>query len=101
MAARLKRRLRWFLLVLAALGLLPAYLRAYKISGASEIPTVLLGDQIIVNHAAYAFNAPYTSTRLFRTGSAKRGDFVFLQLPNNSRLKGKFSKRIIGLPERP
>jgi signal peptidase I len=71
MTARLKRRRRWFLLVLAALGLVPTYLRPYRISGASEVPTVLVGDQIIVNHAAYVLNAPYSRTRLFRTGSPK------------------------------
>ena len=85
------------LLVLAGFGLVPAYLHAYTISGASEIPNVLLGDKIVVNNAAYILRAPYSNTKLFRTGSPKRGDFVYLHLPNYPRLKG-FFKRIVGLP---
>lgn len=41
---------------------------------------------------------PYWNGKLFRTGSPKRGDFVYLQIPNNFRLKGAFFKRIMGLP---
>jgi signal peptidase I len=58
----------------------------------------LLGDKIIVNNAAYALKAPYSNTRLFRTGSPKRGDMVCLHIPNSPRLPGPFIKRIIGLP---
>ncbi len=98
MLAGLKRHVLAFLFVLAALGLVPAYLRAYTIVGGSEIPTVLLGDKIVVNNAAYILKVPYSNAKLFRTGSPKRGDFVCLQIPNNSRLKGAFFKRIMGLP---
>ncbi|HYK87632.1 MAG TPA: signal peptidase I [Acidobacteriota bacterium] len=93
-----KKHILAFLLLLGALSLVPAYVRAYNIIGASEIPTVLLGDKIIVNNAAYVVRAPYSSTKLFRTGAPKRGDFVFLRLPNNPRLKLGFFKRIVGLP---
>ena len=98
MFAWLKRHALASLLVLAALSLIPAYVRAFKVIGASEIPTVLLGDVIIVNKAAYTVRAPYSSISLFPTGSPKRGDFVCLQIPDSSRLKGAFFKRIIGLP---
>jgi signal peptidase I len=98
MLARLKRHAVALLLVLAALGLVPAYLHAYNLTGASEIPTILLGDKIVVNSAAYVLRLPYSHVKLFRTGSPKRGDFVFLHIPNNSWLKGSFFKRIVGLP---
>lgn len=98
MIAWLKRHLVAFLIVLAGLGLVPAYLRPYKISGGSEIPTVLVGDQILVNNAAYRLKVPYSNAKLFRTSSPRRGDFVFLRLPNNPHLKAGFFKRIMGLP---
>lgn len=69
-----KRNALAFVLVIAALSLVPAYLRAYTIVGASETPTVLLGDKIIVNKAAYNLSLPYSSTILFRTGTPQRGD---------------------------
>ncbi|HYW46207.1 MAG TPA: signal peptidase I [Bryobacteraceae bacterium] len=94
----LKRHVRPFLLVLAGLGLIPAYLRAYKLTGTSDIPTVLLGDKVIVNRAAYSLKLPYSSVTLFRTGLPKRGDFVLLHLPDNPGLRFGFFKRVMGLP---
>jgi len=97
MPAWLKRHLRSVLVVLAGLSLVPAYLHAYKLSGTSDIPTVLLGDKVIVNNAAYRLKLPYSSVTLLRTGSPRRGDFVLLHLPSNPRLRS-FFKRIMGLP---
>lgn len=94
----LKRHGLAWLFVLAGLILAPAYLHAYKITGASEIPTVLLGDKLIVNNAAYSLKLPYLNTKVLRTGSPKRGDFVVLRLPNDPHLKSVFFKRVMGLP---
>jgi signal peptidase I len=98
MLSRGKQRLAAMLFVLAGLIIAPAYLRAYNIIGASEIPTVLLGDTIVVNSAAYRLNAPYSDWKLFPTGTPRRGDFVYLRLRNEPRLKSAFFKRILGLP---
>lgn len=93
-----KRNFRALSLVTIGLALLPAYLRAYVLAGPSDIPTVLLGDKVIVNHAAYSLKLPYSDVRAFRTGSPSRGDFVLLRLSDHPRLKSPFFKRIIGLP---
>ncbi len=86
------------LLISAGLSLAPAYLHAYMLTGPSDIPTVLLGDKVLVNSAAYSVKLPYSNVRLFRSGSPKRGDFVLLHIVNNPRLKSAFFKRILGLP---
>lgn len=98
MPASLRRHLRWFLPALAGLSLLPAYLHAYKLVGPSDIPTVLIGDQVVVSTASYEVKLPYSNAALFRRGSPKRGDFVLLRLRNHPRLKSAFFKRILGLP---
>jgi signal peptidase I len=95
---RVSWRLRTLVLLFVGLSLVPAYLRAYSIHGASEIPTVLVGDQIIVNKAAYTLRLPYSNVNLFRIGSPHRGDFVFLRLPSQPQLRPGFFKRVIGLP---
>jgi len=97
MLASLWRQGRW-VFPLAMLTLIPSYLWAYKLAGTSDIPTVLLGDQVIVNKAAYRVNLPYTNVALFRAGLPKRGDFVLLRLRNHPPLKSAFFKRILGLP---
>jgi signal peptidase I len=98
MLAWLKRHAGWVLLFLAGLSLVPSYLRAYVLSGPSDIPTVLLGDKVIVNRAAYRLRLPYSTVTLFRTGSPKRGDFVLVQVLNDPRLRSPVIKRIMGLP---
>jgi signal peptidase I len=94
----LRKRCWWLLSVLGGLGLIPAYLRAYTLAGPSDIPTVLLGDLVIVNTAAYRLSLPYSHVELFHTGRPKRGDFALVHLMNDPRLKAAFFKRIIGLP---
>ena len=39
--------------LLGCLAILPAYLRAVTVSGPSDAPTLLLGDQLLINFAAY------------------------------------------------
>lgn len=98
MLASLRRHFRWLLLALGGLSLIPAYLHAYALAGPSDIPTVLLGDKVVVNTAAYQFKLPYSNVALFRTCLPNRGDFVLLHLANPPRLKSPFFKRIMGLP---
>lgn len=97
MPSRLKRYLRITLFGVIGLSLIPAYLRAYSLSGASEIPTVLLRDTFIVNKAAYDFRLPYSSVKVFKTGRPKRGDMVWalLPLPKGDTV---VIKRAMGLP---
>jgi signal peptidase I len=92
----IKRKLVIVVFVLVGLGVAPAYLHAYKLAGPSDIPTLLLGDKVIVNNAAYGVNLPYSNVRLFRSGSPKRGDLVLLHVSSN--LKFVFLKRVMGLP---
>jgi signal peptidase I len=89
---------RVILLTLSALVLLilPAYLRAYSVSGSSDAPTLLVGDKAIVNQAAYWINLPYTKIRLLHISRPKRGDLVQVLRPD--RPDPAF-KRVIGLPE--
>src|SRR5262249_55303291 len=100
----MKRILSWFsrhvrivLFAIIVLALAPAYLHAYQLtsSGASEVPTLLPRDIIIVNHAAYSLRLPYSDVTLCRTESIKRGEMVLIILPDG---RGVAPKRVMGLP---
>src|SRR5215471_7474124 len=92
-----RRHVRIVLLLVIVLGLMPAYLHAYRLmpDGVSEVPTLLPQDVIIVNRAAYHFGLPYLNLVLFRTGAPKRGEMVLITLPNH---RGVAPKRVVGLP---
>jgi len=90
-----RRRLTLLSLAAVAVFILPAYVRAYSLSGASDAPTLLLGDKVVVNQAAYWFKLPYTQIKLLHVSRPQRGDMVLMQPPDRPLL---IFKRIIGLP---
>lgn len=58
-------------------------------------PTILEGDFILVNKAAYDLRIPFTRARLAEWGNPQRGDVVICFSPeDNTRLV----KRVVGLP---
>jgi signal peptidase I len=95
MRSWIKRHLRTVLPAIAIVVVIPAYLQAFSIHGPSEAPTILLGDRVIVNKAAYVLKAPYTNWTISRTGSPKRGDLIAFLVPNRG-VGGV--KRVIGIP---
>ena len=96
----LKRGLRKKLMVAAAafvmvLGLLPAYIRAYTLSGPSDAPTLLLGDRVWVLRGAYDLRFPYTDYVLWTRRQPSLGDLVQVASPRDGRL---IFKRVAALP---
>lgn len=61
----------------------------------SMVPTIVEGDVITINKAAYDIRVPFTHVSLIKTGEPVRGDIVvFDSKVSNKRLV----KRVIGLP---
>jgi signal peptidase I len=90
-----KRRLLALALLAVVVLLLPAYIRAYSLAGASDAPTLLYGDKVLVNQAAYWVKLPYTQVRFLHISDPRRGDMVLVRGPD---LPVPVFKRIIGLP---
>jgi signal peptidase I len=83
MTRSLRKRVLQFAVALAALAIVPACLRAYQITGISDAPTLVIGDKLLMNRAAYVFTAPH------------RGDLLVLRFPDRP---GFGPKRVIGIP---
>lgn len=58
-------------------------------------PTVLEGERVFVNRAAYDLKVPFTTWRVARWGDPARGDVVVLISPHDGRL---LLKRVVGIP---
>ncbi len=69
--------------------------QAYKIPSGSMIPTLLVGDYILVNRLAYGLRIPYTKLKFFEYRKPKRGDIVVFVFPKD-RSKD-FIKRVIAV----
>jgi signal peptidase I len=70
--------------------------QAFKIPSGSMIPTLLRGDQILVNKFIYGTRIPFSDVKLFPVREPKRGDIVVFEYPNDRRVH--YIKRLIGLP---
>ncbi len=89
------KKLTTALALLGGLAILPTYLRAVTVAGPSDAPTLLLGDQLLINLAAYRVDLPYTGIQLWERSGPRRGEMVMFHVPNRG-LRGL--KRVIGLP---
>ncbi len=82
-----------FLVVL----LLRAFLvEPFRIPSGSMMPTLLVGDFILVNKYTYGLRVPVTKTKFFDIQDPQRGDIVVFRWPENPRLD--YIKRVVALP---
>ncbi len=67
----------------------------YQIPSESMVPTLEVGDFILVNKYAYGLRLPVFGTKVVDVGDPQRGDIMVFVPPHDPRY---FIKRVIGLP---
>ncbi|MEP6483462.1 MAG: signal peptidase I [Rudaea sp.] len=74
----------------------------FKIPSGSMMPTLLVGDFILVNKFAYGMRLPVIGTKVLPIGEPQRGDVFVFRYPNPEHDPKKegidYIKRVIGLP---
>ena len=68
----------------------------FKIPSASMMPTLLIGDFILVNKHDYGLRLPVLHTKILENNTPKRGDIVVFRYPEDPSIP--FIKRVVGLP---
>ena len=86
-----------FFPVILVVFLLRSFLvEPFKIPSGSMIPTLLVGDFILVNKYTYGIRLPVINTKIAEIDHPKRGDVMVFRFPLDPSTD--FIKRVIGLP---
>lgn len=68
----------------------------FRIPSGSMIPTLLIGDLILVNKFDYGIRLPIINKKIIPVGEPKRGDVMVFRYPLDPSVD--YVKRVIGLP---
>lgn len=88
---------RSFFPVLAIVLVLRSFLiEPFQIPSGSMLPSLEVGDFILVNKYAYGFRLPVLGTKVIEMDDPKRGDVMVFKYPKDG--KTNYIKRVIGIP---
>jgi signal peptidase I len=68
----------------------------FKIPSGSMLPTLLIGDFILVNKFEYGIRLPIINQKIVELGAPRHGDVMVFRFPNDPSLD--YIKRVVGLP---
>jgi signal peptidase I len=83
--------------VIAVVFILRSFLfEPFKIPSGSMIPTLLVGDLILVNKFHYGLRLPVANVKITQGEPVRRGDVMVFRYPPNPNVD--YIKRVVGLP---
>lgn len=102
-AAAILRQPTWieysgsFFPVIALVFFLRSFLyEPFKIPSSSMVPTLVIGDLILVNKYTYGIRLPIINKKIIQINDPKRGDVMVFKYPEDPSLD--YIKRVIGIP---
>jgi signal peptidase I len=88
---------RAFFPVILVVFLLRSFLiEPFRIPSGSMLPSLLIGDFILVNKYTYGIRIPVINIKVMDVGSPQRGDVMVFRYPKNP--SDNYIKRVVGLP---
>jgi len=81
--------------VLLAVFIRSYVLQAFKIPSGSMLPTLQIGDHLLVNKFIYGTKIPFTDKRVLVWKKIERGDIVVFKFPKDRSVD--YIKRVIGI----
>jgi signal peptidase I len=85
----------FILAVILALFIRTFIIQAFKIPSPSMVPTLLIGDHILVNKFLYGIKLPFIEDKVLSLRDPERGDVVVFKYPKNRKMD--FIKRCVAV----
>lgn len=86
-----------FFPVIALVFFLRSFLyEPFKIPSGSMLPTLFIGDLILVNKFTYGIRLPIINKKIIEVNKPQRGDVMVFKFPENPSLD--YIKRVVGVP---
>jgi signal peptidase I len=82
--------------ILLALFIRTFVVQAFKIPSGSMLPTLQIGDHLLVNKFIYGIRMPFAGTVLVPIKEPKHGDIIVFRFPRDRSTD--YIKRVVGLP---
>jgi signal peptidase I len=86
----------FFPIILAVLLLRSFLVEPFRIPSGSMMPTLLVGDFILVNKFSYGLRLPVLNRKVVEIGNPESGDVVVFKYPQDPRVD--YIKRVVGVP---
>jgi signal peptidase I len=86
----------FFPVILAVLLLRSFLVEPFRIPSGSMMPTLLVGDFILVNKFAYGLRWPVLNSKFLDLGEPQRGDVVVFRFPQDEAVD--YIKRVVAVP---
>lgn len=86
----------FFPIIMLVLVLRSFLVEPFRIPSGSMMPTLLIGDFILVNKFKYGLRLPVINKKIIGLGEPQRGDVVVFRYPKDPSVD--YIKRVVGLP---
>ena len=86
----------FFPVILVVFALRSFLVEPFKIPSGSMMPTLLIGDFILVNKYTYGIRLPVMNKKIVQMNNPQRGDVMVFRYPADPGLD--YIKRVIGVP---
>ena len=84
-----------FPVILLVFALRSFVVEPFRIPSESMLPTLVVGDLILVNKFSYGVRLPVVHTKILDTGSPQRGDVMVFRYPSDTSVD--YVKRVVGI----
>jgi signal peptidase I len=86
----------FFPVILIVFALRSFVIEPFRIPSGSMIPTLLVGDFILVNKYTYGLRLPILNKKILQVNDPRRGDVMVFRYPEDRSLD--YIKRVVGVP---